>query len=88
MKAIPLVLALLLGGAALHFLALWLERRGWLYYKHRKSSSTRLGNAFLEIQSILEPNKRHIIAVRDEMKRESEQPGDEPGEGDGKGGGR
>jgi hypothetical protein len=70
MKAVVIVLLVVLGLAGLHRLALWMERKGWLYYKHEKPSSNRLGNAFLEIQSILEPGKKIIIEEREREKKE------------------
>lgn len=49
----------------LHRVALWMESRGWIYYQKTKPSGTSLGNAFLEIQQIAQPEKRHVL----EMKR-------------------
>lgn len=45
-------------------LALWMEQRGWIYYR-KKRSTTRLGHAVLEVQAALDPNKRQLLeAVR------------------------
>lgn len=62
----------------LHRLALWMERRGWLYYRHGRGSSGSLGNAFLHIQSMIEPGKRHVLEQRLEEEREDEESGDPP----------
>jgi hypothetical protein len=70
MKPIVIAILVVLGLAGLHLLALWMERKGWLYYQHEKPSSNRLGNAFLEIQSILEPGKKIIIEEREREKKE------------------
>jgi hypothetical protein len=78
MKLVIIALAIIGGGVLLHVLALWMERKGWIYYKHNKPSSNALGNAFLEVQSILEPNKKHIIEVKKEDKKQNEEAGDEP----------
>jgi len=78
MKLVIIALAIIVGGVLLHFLALWMERKGWIYYNHNKPSSNALGNAFLEVQSILEPNKKHIIEVKKEDKKQNEEAGDEP----------
>jgi hypothetical protein len=40
---------------------LWMERQGWIYWRKNKGMSTRLGNAFLELHSMLEPSKRHVV---------------------------
>lgn len=82
MKPVIIAVAIILGGVLMHLLALWMERRGWIYYKHIKPSSNALGNAFLEVQSILEPNKKHIIEIKKEQKKANEELGDEPGDDD------
>ncbi len=63
---------------ALHRLALWLESRGHLYYLHRQPSSSALGNAALEIQSILEPSKKAMVEVKREERRRESPSGDPP----------
>jgi hypothetical protein len=78
MKLAVIAVAIILGSVLLHLLALWAERRGWIYYKHTKPSHSALGNAFLEVQSILEPNKKHIIEVKKEDKKQNEEAGDDP----------
>lgn len=70
MKPVVIIILVILGLAGLHRLALWMETKGWLYYKREKPSSNRLGNAFLEIQSILEPGKKIIIAEKEREKKE------------------
>ena len=75
MKLIIIALAIVLGSVGLHVLALWMERKGWIYYKHNQPSRSRLGNAFLEVQSILEPNKKHIIEIKKGLKRDNAEPG-------------
>lgn len=63
----------------LHRLALWMEQRGWIYYRNtRHGSSGSLGNAFLHVQSILEPGKRHVLEQRLDEAREDEESGDPP----------
>jgi hypothetical protein len=70
----------LLGGAlfALHYFALWAERRGWIYYKYRKASPASVGSAFLQVQSLLEPGKKHIVESRLEHVAEEDESGDRP----------
>ena len=58
---------------ALHHLGLWLERRGWLFYRDRKPSSSAVGNAFLNIESFVRPGARHEAeAHQEEVVREDE----------------
>lgn len=82
MKMIIILIALITGGVLLHLLALWMERKGWIFYKHTKPSRSSLGNAFLEVQSILEPNKKHIIEIKKELRKETAELEKKPGDPD------
>lgn len=73
-----LIVAAVLGLLALHMLALWAERRGWIYYKHRKASPGTMSGAFLELQSLLEPGRKYVIETRTEDAAESDASGDPP----------
>jgi putative acetyltransferase len=61
---------------ALHRVALWAEGRGWVYYLNSKPSSSTLGNAFLEIQSMIEPQKRPLVEARKEEAVEEDEQGE------------
>ena len=52
------------GAYAIHRLALWLEQRGWLYYRDRRASSSALGNAMLRSQAIVDPSAEHVLEER------------------------
>jgi len=52
--------------------------RGWIYYRKRHGSSGALGTAFLEVQSVLEPGKRHVLEVRKNAEPEEDDSGDPP----------
>ena len=45
---------------ALDRLGLWMEARGWVYYRKKRGSST-LGRAVLETQALLDPGKRYVL---------------------------
>ena len=68
---------------ALHRLGLWMEERGWIYYKKRGSSGA-LSSAFLEVQSILEPGKRYELEIQRKDDAEDQESGDPPTGGDSK----
>ena len=67
-------------------LGLWLEQRGWIYYRKHKASSGSLGNAFLAIQTALEPSKRHILEERLKKGPATQESGDKPKTGASQGG--
>ena len=77
-KIFALVIAAAAALYGLHRLALWAERRGWIYYLHRQGSSSTVGNAFLELQSMLEPSKKYILEVKREEHVVEDESGDPP----------
>lgn len=60
-------------------LLLWMERRGWVYWrKTKRRTGLGMGNALLEIQALVEPGVRHVVEIRREEEVESSEPGDPP----------
>ena len=55
-----------------------MEDRGWLYYRKGRGSSASMRNAFLEVQSMFEPGRKHEIEVRQAEDLEKEESGDPP----------
>lgn len=79
-----IVLAVLGIAAALFLLdrlLLRMERRGWIYYRlHKHRSPGAMGNAFLEMQTMLDPGKRYIVEQRKAVRQEEREAGDRPPE--------
>jgi hypothetical protein len=73
-----IVIAVAAGLFALHGVLLWAERRGWVYYRYRRPSRSALGNAFLEIQSLVEPEKRQLAEIRRRTDVEEDEDGEPP----------
>lgn len=70
-------LALFLGDRLL----LWMERRGWIDYRRTypgRLNPGQVGPAFLAIQGLLEPEKRHAAEEQTAVRTEEDQKG-EPG---------
>ena len=56
-----LILAVVAGGLyALDRLGLYMERRGWVYYR-KKRGSVPLATAVLETQALFDPSKRYVL---------------------------
>jgi hypothetical protein len=49
-----------------------MELRGWIYYHKKKASPGSAANAFLELQSFMEPSKKHVIQVQREEREEDD----------------
>jgi|CXWL01.1.fsa_nt_gi hypothetical protein len=62
------------------------EARGWVFYRRRRASRSALGNAFLEVQRLLEPAQEHALEVRRAEPGESAESGDPPSDGRGRAG--
>ena len=62
---------------AAHRLSCWAEDRGWIYY--RKGGRPGMSaSAFLEIQSMMEPSKKHVLHVMREEDDEQDDAGGPP----------
>ncbi len=59
---------------------LFMEGRGWIYYRKKKPSSSALSNACLEVQKLLEPSKKYVVQIKKDEKREQQEAGDLPPE--------
>lgn len=65
---------------ALHFLAVWSEDRGWIYYRKGRGRNWSAGAAAQELQSLLQPSSRHAVeeSRREALERhDAEDPSDE-----------
>ncbi|MDR3719439.1 MAG: hypothetical protein P4K98_11595 [Bryobacteraceae bacterium] len=69
-------IALAAGLYGLHRLALWMESRGWIYYKKKHASAGTLSAAFLEIQAIAQPEKKYVLEMRRDQRAERDDEGD------------
>jgi len=58
----------------LHRLALWLEARGLLYYRNKKSESGAAGS-FVALQQFLEPQVKHVRHVQEQKRHRCEDEG-------------
>jgi hypothetical protein len=79
--AILLILAVFGGLGALyglHRLALSLEERGYLYYRHKSSKGGAVGG-FVAFQRIIEPQVQHVLKIKEEKQADDE--GDPSGRG-------
>ena len=63
---------------ALDRLLLYMEKRGWIYYRKKKPSSSALSNACLEIQQLLEPSKKYVVEIKKDEKKQQAEAGDLP----------
>jgi hypothetical protein len=81
-------LALILAGLVLAVflvdrLLLWMERRGWIDYRRTypgRMNPGQVGPAFLSIQGLLEPDKKHAAEEQTRMRTERDAQGGRPGD--------
>jgi hypothetical protein len=59
----------------LHHLCLWLERRGWLFYRDRKPESSPL-SCLVGLQRQIEPGIVHVIEQKHNAKTQRALPGE------------
>lgn len=63
---IIIALALLPALYGLHRLGLWMERKGWIYYRIHPTPGLR--GTMSIFQEIVEPEIRHVIEAKDQQK--------------------
>ncbi len=76
-----LLLIVVVAGVVLYSLdrfLLYCESRGWIYWRKKKSSPGTVGSAFLEVHSLLEPSKKHMLVVQKGEHRDEDDKGDPP----------
>jgi hypothetical protein len=56
-------------------LGLWLEDRGWLYYRKKKPRSSPM-SAWVAAQQFIEPGVKHVVQVSQERRNEGNQGAD------------
>jgi hypothetical protein len=61
-----------------HRLALWAERRGFIYYRKKHGSSGTLSSAVLEVQSLFDPSKLYVLEEKTRDQVEDQESGDPP----------
>ena len=76
------LVAAALGLYALHRLGLYMEGRGWIYYRKARGSSGALANAMLEAHKALEPGNAQVIEARRYERRDEAAQGVPPSGGD------
>jgi hypothetical protein len=60
---------------ALDRLFLWMEEKGWVYYR-KKKSSVGMGDIFLG-GNVFDPGAKHLQEARQEKTQEEEEDGDD-----------
>lgn len=59
-------------------LFLYMEGRGWIYYRKKKPGSSALSNACLEVQQLLEPSRKYVVQVKRDERRQLQETGELP----------
>jgi hypothetical protein len=63
-----------------HQLCLWLEKKGCLYYRHKKSKGSMLGSGLQELNAFLNPAGRQTIEMKQKQaihkRSEEDKPSD------------
>lgn len=77
MEFIKLALLIALGLLILDRVGLWMEAKGWLYYRHKKPSGGGIGNALQEFNAFLNPSTRHVLEVKQKDSRQRDDLGDD-----------
>ena len=61
MKIFLIIIAIFIGLYLIDKIGLWLEQKGWLYYRRTKRKGAAIGTAMMELQTFLNPSARYTI---------------------------
>lgn len=56
----------------LHRFGLWLEDRGWLFYRQKRPTSSPM-SSLVALQQFIEPSIRHVVEVKHHVRSEKEK---------------
>jgi hypothetical protein len=75
MEYLKIVCAVFVGIFIIDRVGLWLESKGWIYWRKRKSSGG-VGNAFQELNAFFHPSARHTIELKQKYSKQRDEQGD------------
>jgi hypothetical protein len=78
LKIVLVLAGLVLAGFLVDRLLLWMEWRGWIEYRRTdpgRMNYGQIGPAFLTIQGLLEPEKRHAAEEQTALRTERDDEG-------------
>ncbi len=81
LKIVLILAGLVLAGFLVDRLLLWMEWHGWIDYRRTypgRMNHSQLGPAFLTIQGLLEPEKRHAAEEQTALRTERDDEGAPP----------
>jgi len=61
---------IVLGVWLFHRLCLWMEKKGWIYYK-KNPSGGGMGNALQELNALMRPSVKHVQEAKKETREEA-----------------
>ncbi len=70
-----LVVSILPLGYLLDLLLLWMEDRGWIFYRRSRPDPKNVGPAFLEIEALLQPDRKHVLEQKLDQHEERDDEG-------------
>ncbi len=72
MKLLVVLLTIAIFLVLLDRLLLYCERRGWIFYRKKKPSPGTAASAFLEVHSLIEQGKKHVVEIQKEQVHEED----------------
>lgn len=72
-KTILIILLVIAVLAMLHFLAIWAENRGWIYYRKGYRRHGSAGAAARELQAVFHPSMEHTMEEHKEQETREER---------------
>ena len=78
MRLVLLIITIALALYLFDKICLWLEYKGWLYYRNEKPKPGALGSALQELNAHLSPSTRHVVETKQNKARFKKSEADAP----------
>ena len=69
MRLLLIIIEIAMGVYLFDKFCLWLELKGWLYYRNEKPRGGALGNMLQELNAHLSPSNRHVVEMKQNTAR-------------------
>lgn len=81
MRLFIYLIGILFTAYVFNWFCLWLEQKGWLYYRYKKPQKGIIGSALQELNAQLLPNHRHVVVAKEEKVQSKKCEKDLPNDG-------
>lgn len=77
MEWLKTIVVISIGVFILDRIGLWMENKGWVYWRKKKPTSNGAGNALQEFEAFLRPSVRYVLEEKQKDYKQRDDQGDD-----------